>query len=48
LGYRGLNATVSNDLIEKYNMPNPFNRDTIKDIVVKLENELNVKRLVST
>ena len=34
------------DLIDKYHMPNPFNKDIVKDISVKLENELNAKRLV--
>ncbi len=31
------------DLINKYNMPNPFNKDTIKDIARRLESELNRK-----
>lgn len=34
------------DLIDKYNMPNPFSKDTVKDIALKLSNELNDKRLV--
>lgn len=35
-----------NDLINKYNMPNPFNKDTVKNITVELENELKCKKLV--
>ncbi len=34
------------DLIDKYNMPNPFNKSTVKDITTKLENELKRKKLV--
>lgn len=34
------------DLINKYNMPNPFNRDTVKDISEKLEEELKCKKLI--
>ncbi|MBP3920705.1 MAG: hypothetical protein J6D28_03980 [Bacilli bacterium] len=34
------------DLIDKYHMPNPFDKDTVKDIAIKLKNELNAKRLV--
>lgn len=34
------------DLIDKYNMPNPFNKDTVKSIAVKLENELKSKKVV--
>lgn len=30
------------DLIDKYNMPNPFNKETIKNIAIKLENELKL------
>ena len=33
------------DLIDKYNMPNPFNEETVKDISEKIENELKLKRL---
>jgi len=33
------------DLIEKYNMPNPFNEDTVKDISNKIGEELKLKRL---
>ena len=29
-------------LIEKYNLPNPFSEEAIKDIVTKLEKELNI------
>lgn len=29
------------DLIHKYNMPNPFNKNTVKDLALKLEKELN-------
>ena len=31
-----------NTLIEKYNLPNPFSEESIKDIVNKLEKELNI------
>lgn len=31
-----------NTLIEKYNLPNPFSEESIKDIVTKLEKELNI------
>ena len=31
-----------NTLIEKYNLQNPFSEDSIKDIVTKLEKELNI------
>lgn len=29
------------DLIHKYNMPSPFNKNTVKDLALKLEKELN-------
>lgn len=31
-----------NILIEKYNLPNPFKEESIKDIIAKLESELNI------
>lgn len=33
-------------LIDKYNLPNPFDKNMVKDIAIKLENELNDKKLV--
>ena len=35
-----------NDLINKYNMPNPFDDKTVKDTAIKLENELKMKKLL--
>lgn len=35
-----------NNLIDKYNMPNPFNKDVVKDIALRLDKELKAKRLV--
>ncbi len=34
------------DLIDKYNMPNPFIKDTVKNIVIKLEKELISKKIL--
>lgn len=33
------------DLIDKYNMPDPFNKDTVKDITNKLDFELKRKKM---
>lgn len=35
------------DLIDKYNMPNPFSRDVLKDISLKLYDELKTKRITT-
>jgi M3 family oligoendopeptidase len=34
------------ELIEKYNMPNPFEEDTVKEVSIKLQKELENKRIV--
>ncbi len=34
------------DLINQYHMPNPFHKDTVKNIAIKLENELQSQRVV--
>ena len=34
------------ELINKYNMPNPFDEKTVEDVSNKLKNELESKRLV--
>lgn len=35
-----------NELIDKYNMPNPFEEDNVKDISIKLKEELTKNKLV--